>query len=121
MTTATTSSRPAWRAEVAEESRSILQEFVDLSRPNSDRVVIRFRVNRRDGRVVSFTDYRERGTGTAGTTGIWGTRPPQPAGRSCSLTPTSFRYELAALVGAKRAAEIIESLTEVGQSAHPHG
>jgi len=117
--TATSKSKPAWQAKVTAKTFEITQQFVDLSHPGG--AEFRFRVDRRKGQPLTFTDFREPGTGTAGTTGIWGTRPPQPAGRSCSLTPTSFRYELAALVGAKRAAEIIESLTEVGQSAHPHG
>jgi hypothetical protein len=112
VTTATTSSRPAWRVEVVEESRPILQDFVDVTRPNSNRLAIRFRVNRRDGRIVSFTDYREYNTGTAGTTGIWGTRPPQPPGKRRSLTPTGFRYELIELVGEEQTARVIESLGE---------
>jgi hypothetical protein len=108
--TATSNSKPAWRAEVAEESCSILQEFVDLSRPGSNEVEIRFRVNRRDGRVVSLTDYRGVGTGTAGTTGIWGTLPPRPAAKPCSLSPVAFGLELAGFVGQERADEIVALL-----------
>ena len=112
MTIATNNRKPAWQAEVTERKRWIIEEFVELFHPNSDEVEIRFRVNRRDDRVVSFTDYREQGSGTAGTTGIWGTLPPQPAGKPRSLTPTGFRLELAKLVGAERADEIIGSLAE---------
>jgi hypothetical protein len=106
--TATSSTKPIWEAEVTAQQRTIVDEYVDVTRPDGDR--IRFRVNRSGGRVVSFTDYREQGTGTAGTTGIWGTLPPQPAARRCSLTPTAFRAELARLAGQVRADEIIESL-----------
>jgi len=110
--TATSKSKPAWQAEVTERKRWIVDEFVDITRPNSGEVEVRFRINRRDGRLVSFTDYRGEGSGTAGTTGIWGTLPPERAARRCALTPTAFRFELAKLVGEQRAEEIIKSLTE---------
>ena len=100
MTDATSNSNPASRAEVKWESRWIpmppegtpegeMEEtpenetgvsflkvwdcFVDVVRPGCER--IRFRVNRRKDRRLTFTDRREALTGTAGTTGIWGTRP----------------------------------------------
>jgi len=110
VTTATNTRKPAWQAQVTERKRSIVEEFVDVSHPGGG--WIRFRVNRRKGRPLTFTDYRERRTGTAGTTGIWGTLPPQPAGYARFLTPTAFRLELAELVGPERADEIVESLTE---------
>ncbi len=112
MATAISNTKPAWQAEVTERKRWIIEEFVDVSRPNGDEVQIRFRVNRRNDRAVSFTDYREQGTGTAGTTGIWGTLPPQRAARHRTLTLTAFRSELTILVGAGRADEIVESLEE---------
>jgi len=86
----------------------VRNDFVDIFHPNGGWV--RFRVNRRKDRRLSFTDYREQQTGAAGTTGIWGTLPPQPAGKPRSLTPAGFRLELAALVGAERADEIVNSL-----------
>jgi hypothetical protein len=49
-------------------------------------------------------------TGTAGTRGIWGTLPEQRAGSPCSLTPTGFRMEVARLIGADRADEIVREL-----------
>jgi hypothetical protein len=110
MAIATSTPKPTWRAEVTARERKIIEEFVEVTRPNSDRVVIRFRVNRRDRRVVSFTDYREQNTGTAGTAGIWGTLQPQPAGKRRSLGPATFQAELARLAGAERAKEILESL-----------
>jgi hypothetical protein len=112
MTTAngTTKRKPAWQVEVTAWERKIIEEFVEVTRPDDESVVIRFRVNRREGRVVSFTDYREEATGTAGTTGIWGTLPPERPARRRTLTPTAFRYELIERVGEERAKEVIESL-----------
>jgi len=109
--TATSKSKPAWQAEVTAKTFEITQQFVDLSHPGG--AEFRFRVDRRKGQPLTFTDFREPGTGTAGTTGIWGTLPPQRPAKLCTLTLTGFRFELAELVGAERAEEIIESLTEV--------
>ncbi len=103
---------PVWHAEVTLQERTIIEEFVEVSHPNDDDALIQFRVNRRNDRLVSFTDYREQDTGTAGTAGIWGTLPQQPPGKRRSLTPTAFRHELAALVGEERADEILTSLSE---------
>jgi hypothetical protein len=72
---------------------------------------IRFLVNHREGREVTFTDPRERNAGTAGTTGIWGTLPALPAGMPRPLSVTAFRAELGRLVGAERAEEVIRSVT----------
>jgi hypothetical protein len=68
---------------------------------------IRFRVNHRDRRFPSVTDPRERLSGTAGATGIWGTRPAPRANRPRPLTLTEFRRELAPLVGPERAEEVV--------------
>jgi hypothetical protein len=84
-------------------------EYVEVYRPGTDDG-IRFRVNHRAGRSLTFTDAREEGTGTIGTTGIWGTLPPQPAGRRRVLTPTAFTAELARFVGFERACEIVQSI-----------
>ena len=101
MTTATMKSQPAWQAEVVwrkhrytteemtppdetgdtaegatvEIDHWALRCYVDVFKPEGER--IRFLVNHREGRCLSFTDPRERSTGTAGTTGVWGTRPAQ--------------------------------------------
>jgi hypothetical protein len=82
--------------------------FVEVFQPGGAR--ISFRVNRRQGRSLTFTDPREQWTGTAGTRGIWGTLPEQPAGKPRSLTPTAFLAEVARLIGAERAAEIVRGL-----------
>lgn len=71
---------------------------------------IRFRVNRRRDRPLTFTDFREEETGTAGTAGIWGTRPMQRRGRRRSLTPRAFLTEVSHLIGSERAAEIVHTL-----------
>jgi len=94
------------------ETRDLLGKgsdcFVDVFRPGDER--IRFRVNRRKGRWLTFSDPRERITGSAGTTGLWGTLPPQPAVKPLPLTRTEFRAELARLIGAEKAEEIINDL-----------
>jgi len=136
MTTATSKSNLAWRAEVKWESRCIpmpegtpegeMEEtpenetgvsflkvwdcFVDVFRPGCER--IRYRVNRRKDRRLTFTDRRESLAETAGTTGIWGTRPAPRAGRPRALTPTGFQVEVARLIGAERAEEIVRALLE---------
>ncbi len=99
MTNATRTSNPAWHAELTWERRSIPMTnespkgeteespegeaevrflkvrdcFVDVSRSGEER--IRFRVNHRRGCSLTVTDPRDRLFGTAGTTGVWGTRP----------------------------------------------
>jgi len=128
MMTATTNRNPAWQAEVKWEPRYVHMEeetaegetvdtflkvwdcFADVFRPGGDQ--IRFRVNRRDGRCLTFTDLRDRTAGTAGTTGIWGTRPAPRADRPRALTPTGFKAEVARLIGAERAEEIVRLLLE---------
>lgn len=109
-TNGTSKRKPAWQAEVTVRERKIIEEFVEVTRPDDNRVVIRFRVNRRGGRIVSFTDYREEGTGTAGTAGIWGSLTPQRPARRCTMTPTAFRHELAERIGEERAIELIKVL-----------
>jgi hypothetical protein len=84
--------------------------FVDVSRPGDER--IRFRVNHRRGRHLTFTDPRARTAGTAGTTGLWGTLPPIPAVKTRPLTPIEFRAELARLVGSAKAEEITSGLVK---------
>ena len=113
MATATSNPISLWQAEVMWKLRYVPMEvetvegeeavvflnvwgcFVDVFRPGGER--IRFRVNRRDGRRLSFTDPRERTAGTAGTTGLWGTRPALRADRPRALTPTAFKAEVARL------------------------
>jgi len=91
-----------------ETIESVRECFVDVFKPGGER--IRFRVNRREGRPLSFTDPREQFTGAGGTRGIWGTLPEQPAGSPRSLTPTAFREEVARLIGSDRSEEIVRSL-----------
>jgi len=98
--TATSKSKPAWQAKVTAKTFEITQQFVDLSHPGG--AEFRFRVDRRKGQALTFTDYREPGT--------WRALPPERAGRARRLTLNAFRFELAALVGLDRANEIIRSL-----------
>jgi hypothetical protein len=135
-TAATTKSEPAWQAEVAwarryytaqeeapthpgEEAtaeksmvsvlRPVMRCYVHISRPGCDR--ISFLVNHREGRDVTFTDPRGRNMGTAGVTGIWGTRPAPRAYKPRPLSISAFRFEVARLIGAERADEIIRTLS----------
>src|SRR5713101_6172323 len=94
--------------QTVEILHSVREYFVEVSKPGGAR--ISFRVNRRRGRHLTFTDSREQFTGTAGTRGPWGTLPEQPAGKSRSLTPTGIRMEVARLIGAERAEEIVREL-----------
>ena len=83
--------------------------FVDFSRPGCDR--ISFLVNHREGRDITFTDPRGRNMGTAGVTGIWGTRPAPPVVKPRPLSISGFRIEAARLIGAERADEIIRTIS----------
>jgi hypothetical protein len=94
--------------QIVKTLHSAAECFVDMF--NAAGVRIRFRVNRRKGRSLTFTDPREQWTGTAGTRGPWGTLPEQPPGKPRSLTPTAFREEVARLIGAERAEEIVREL-----------
>jgi hypothetical protein len=88
---------------------SVVACFVDFSRPGCDR--ISFLVNHRDGRDITFTDPRGRNMGTAGVTGIWGTRPAPPVVKPRPLSISAFRIEAARLIGAERAEEIIRTIS----------
>jgi hypothetical protein len=93
-----------------DEVGTVCDCFVDVFPPGDER--IRFRVNRREGRDLTFTDPRERTAGTAGTTGLWGTLPPLRAVKPRPLTRIEFRAELARLVGAEKAEEIVNDLVK---------
>jgi hypothetical protein len=71
---------------------------------------IRFRVNPLKDGHFTFSDPRGRNSGTAGTTGIWGTLPPLPVPRPRSLSPTAFRLEAARMVGDARACQILDEV-----------
>ena len=62
--------------------------FVEIFRPECGRVL--FRVNRTKSGGITFSDRRDCQTGIAGTTGLWGTRPPLRIPRPRSLTPNAF-------------------------------
>ena len=91
---------------------SVAQCFVHVSRPGCE--PIRFLVNHREGRDITFTDPRGRNTGIAGVTGIWGTRPAPRVDKPRPLQQVAFRVELARLVGAERADEIVQTISDPG-------
>jgi len=81
----TTRWREAEEGETVDMWLKVSDCFVDVFRPGGER--IRFGVNHRNGRRLTLTDPRARTAGTAGTTGIWGTRPALRADRPRALTP----------------------------------
>jgi hypothetical protein len=99
---------PTTEGATVEVVRWALRCYVEVFVPGGEPIL--FLVNHREGRKISFTDPRERLTGTAGTTGIWGTRPGQRPGRARTLTPSAFRQEVARLIGPERADEIIQTV-----------
>jgi hypothetical protein len=88
---------------------SVTECFVHVSRPGCE--PIRFLVNHREGRDITFTDPRGRNMGIAGVTGIWGTRPAPPVVKPRPLSISAFRIEAARLIGAERADEIIRTIS----------
>jgi hypothetical protein len=118
-----------WHAEVVTEYRCIPMDeltpwgdvvtkfynigttFVVISRPGFD--AIRFRVNRRDDRPLTFTDTRDEETGVAGSTGVWGTWPPsKPGGRRRTLTPTAWKAEIRRFIGEAEADTFVRFLSK---------
>jgi hypothetical protein len=93
-----------------EESFSVLILVVEFTRPGCRR--IRFRVQSPDKGRFTFSDPRERYTGTAGTTGLWGTLPPLRSPNSLSFTQTSFNLKATRFVGAERADEIVREIRD---------
>jgi len=90
--------------------KSVTECFVHVFRPGCER--IRFRVNHRPGQDITFSDPRGRNAGTAGVTGIWGTLPAPPVDKPRPLSRSAFRVELARLIGAERAGEIVQTLSD---------
>jgi hypothetical protein len=88
----------------------VWQCFVDVIPPCGER--IRFRVNHRQGRSITITDPRDRTAGTGGTTGPWGTLPPPRTITPRPLTLLEFTAELARLIGANRATDVIDEMTK---------
>jgi hypothetical protein len=73
---------------------------------------VRFRINYPKSGGITFTDTPECETGIAGTTGLWGTRPPMRVARPRSLTPNAFKVEAARLIGKERAEQILLELRQ---------
>ncbi len=92
------------------ERFAVRSQVVEFFRPG--REPVRFRLNRNKSGQITFTDTREGKMGIAGTTGIWGTRPPPKLHRPRSMTPTAFKVEAARFVGMERAEEILREITQ---------
>src|SRR5260370_33679375 len=73
--TTSSNSKPAWQAQVKWETRTVWECFVEVIEPGDEPT--RFRVNRRKGKIPSFTDTRGEAIEKSGT-GIWGTMPQLP-------------------------------------------
>jgi hypothetical protein len=80
--------------------------FVEIFRPGCGRVL--FRVNRPKSGGITFTDTRDCQTGIAGTTGLWGTRPPLRVPRPRSLRPNAFEIGSKSEIRADLSAEVAE-------------
>jgi hypothetical protein len=93
--------------EIKEVSKPLDLFYVILHRGEGE--CIPFCVCWPKGRLT-FSDSRECRTGTAGSAGLWGTRPPSQAGKRRSLTPTAWVAEVSRLIGGERAWEIVRSL-----------
>lgn len=118
-------SAPTWRAGIAQRRiyvrRSVETpdgEIKEVSRPldllyvvleRREGEAIPFCVTRPKGRLV-FSDKRECSTGTAGSTGRWGTRPASRPGPRRTLTPIAWVAEVSRLIGRERAEEIVRLL-----------
>jgi hypothetical protein len=118
--------RPKWRAELAarriyprrlvktpdgetKEVSSPIDLFsVVLLRGEGERIP--FHVSWPKGRPV-FSDSRECLTGTSGSTGVWGTRPPSKAGNRRALTSTGWVAEVSRLIGIDEAERIVRVLS----------
>ena len=104
----TATGKPAPKVRIVKEVGHVDEFFVDFDGPAGGR--IRFRVNMLKNGRFTFSDPRERTTGTAGTTGIWGTRPAARLARPRSLAPTAFKLEAARLIGIERAEELLRAI-----------
>jgi hypothetical protein len=94
--------------EEVRERLTILVCLICFSRPGIE--PIRFRVNPLKNGRFTFSDPRGLNSGTAGTTGIWGTRPALRASRPRSLTPTDFIAQAARFIGIERAEQIVQQV-----------
>ena len=98
--------------ETVEKDYDFRVRVVHVFQPDSERRCdrIRFQINEQNGPAITFSDARERGAGTAGVTGIWGTLPAPPVVKPRPLSMAAFRAELSRFVGAERAEEVIQTI-----------
>ncbi len=97
---------------------TVWSNVVEIFRPGCESV--RFRVNRSKSGQITFTDTRDGKTGIAGTTGMWGTRPPMRPSRPRSITPNAFKVEAARFVGMERAEELLREIMQSDFFATDH-
>jgi len=125
---ASATAAPAWQASLSKWRIyvSCLEETEDGETKVVDRPVNLFAVvlERREGeeiifpvswplphRRLVFSDRRERSTGTAGTAGLWGTRPACKPERKCrTMTPTAWKAEVRHFIGEEEADRIVRFL-----------
>jgi hypothetical protein len=119
---------PAWQARLARRriyarhveetedgetkvvTRPVNLFFVVLERGDGEEIIFPVSWPLPYGRLV-FTDRRERSTGTAGSMGLWGTRPPsKPGGKGHTLTPTAWKEEVRRFIGSEEADKIVRLL-----------
>jgi hypothetical protein len=88
---------------------NVPMSYIVISKPGTDGV--RFGVNRRPNRPLTFTDYREEHSGIAGSTGQWGTRAMnKPGGKRRTMTPTAWKEDVRRLIGEAEADNIVRYL-----------
>jgi hypothetical protein len=90
------------------ELKVIPYRVVEFTRSADERV--QFTVHRDGGGRLTFTDKRDRSTGIAGVTGLWGTLPPPRPARPRSMTASAFKREAVRFVGPETAGEIVRYL-----------
>ena len=94
--------------EIKIVSRPLTLLYVTLDRGDGEQIA--FCVSWPKGRLV-FSDNRECHTGTAGSTGQWGTHSPSKAGKRRTLTPTAWKVEVSRLIGMEKAEQIVRILS----------
>ena len=124
-----TTAAPAWQASLATRriyprrlkktedgetkvvSMSVNLFYVILYRREDEEIIFPVSWPLPHGRLV-FSDSRECLTGVAGSTGLWGTRPPSKPGKRRTLTPTAWKEEVRRFIGEEEADWFVRFLSK---------
>lgn len=97
--------------ETRVEALPLVQFYVVLDRREGEQILFAVTWPLPHKRLV-FSDRRECSTGTAGSTGRWGTLPPsKPGGRRRTMTPGEWKAEVRRFIGEEEADRIIRYLS----------